>query len=81
MAEIEEGATPEASRASRSWPAAIAEELREHPMAYAVMAAFVIAGPVVTHVLFPEAPRGVGLIGGMAFGVYAALCAMPQRYL
>jgi len=71
----------EASRARRSWPAAIAEELREHPMAYLVMLAFMIAGPVVTHVLFPGAPRGVGLIGGIAFGVYAALCAMPQRYL
>jgi len=69
------------SRAARSWPAAIAEELREHPMAYVVMALFVIAGPVVTQVLFPDAPRGVGLFGGVAFGVYAALCAMPGRFL
>jgi hypothetical protein len=65
----------------RSWPRAIVSELREHPMAYAVMVAFMVAGPVVTHVLFPEAPFGVGLVGGIAFGAYAALCAMPGRFL
>jgi len=71
---------PDESR-DRTWSQAIATELREHPMAYAVLLAFAVAGPVVSHVLFPGAPRGVGIFGGVAFGVYAALCAMPQRFL
>jgi hypothetical protein len=67
--------------ARRSWPRAVANEVREHPMPYAVLLAFAVAGPVVTRVLFPEAPLGVGVLGGIAFGVYAALCAMPGRFL
>jgi len=81
MTGSEDVPSSEESRAARSWPTAIAEELREHPMAYLVMLLFVVAGPVVTTVLFPDAPRGAGLFGGIAFGVYAALCAMPGRYL
>ena len=56
-------------------------ELRSRPMAYIVLAIFLVAGPVATHFLFPEAPTGVGLIGGLAFGAYAALCAVPQKFL
>lgn len=56
-------------------------ELRSRPIAYIVLAIFLVAGPVVTHFLFPEAPAGVGLIGGLAFGAYAALCAVPQKFL
>jgi hypothetical protein len=64
-----------------SWLAAIAQELRSHAVPYAVLLAFVVAGPIVTHWVFPEAPRGAGLFGGIAFGAYAALCAMPGRFL
>ncbi len=77
MSEVEESQERDETR---SWPQAIAAELREHPMAYVVLALFVVAGPVVTHFLFPEAPRGVGLVGGIAFGAYAALSAMPGRF-
>ena len=75
--DVEEDATESA----RSWPAAIAGELREHAVPYAVLLAFMIAGPVVTHFIFPGAPRGAGLFGGMAFGAYAAISAMPGRFL
>ena len=66
---------------SLSWPQAIVREVRDRPVVYAVFAGFVIAGPIVVHVLFPDAPRGVGLLGGLAFGAYAALTAMPGRML
>ena len=45
------------------------------------MLAFVVAGPVVTRWLFPEAPLGVGILGGAAFGAYAALCAVPGKFM
>jgi hypothetical protein len=50
-------------------------------MAYIVLAIFLVAGPLATHFLFPETPAGVGLIGGLAFGAYAALCAVPGKFL
>jgi len=56
-------------------------EIRDHLFGYAVLAAFAAAGPLVAHFLFPEAPAGVGFIGGLAFGAYAALCAVPQKFL
>jgi len=56
-------------------------ELRSRPMAYIVLAIFLVAGPVATHFLFPETSVGVGLIGGLAFGAYAALCAVPGKFL
>lgn len=80
MTENDESPAP-AEGPARSWRAAIAAEVRDRPFVYVVFGAFVVAGPVVVHVLFPEAPRGVGLVGGVAFGAYAALCAMPGRFL
>jgi len=72
---------PREEKAPLSWPRAIAAEVRAHRGAYAVLLLFVVAGPLVTELLFPGAPRGVGLVGGVAFGAYAALCAMPGRFL
>jgi len=60
---------------------AIARELRSRPFGYVVFAIFVIAGPFAVHLLFPEAPTLVGLLGGICFGAYAALCAVPQKFL
>jgi hypothetical protein len=79
MIPSEEAPSSEESPA-RGWLAALSQEIREHAMPYAVLLLFVVAGPIVTHHLFPEAPRGVGLFGGVAFGAYAALCAMPGRF-
>lgn len=56
-------------------------ELRQRPIAYGVMAAFLVIGPIVARLLFPEAPIAVVIIGGFAFGAYAALCAVPQKFL
>ena len=67
------------SRTSR-WARAVVSEVRERPMAYSVLALFALAGPIVTKLLFPEAPLVVGIVGGLALGAYAALCALPGKF-
>jgi hypothetical protein len=71
--------TPETSAKGKF--ATAVREVREHPAGYAVLVAFAIAGPFVTHFLFPDAPSGLGLIGGVVFGMYAALCAVPGEFM
>ena len=56
-------------------------EARARPMAYCVLAVFVLAGPAVAVYLFPQISAGAAVIGGLAFGAYAALCAVPQKFL
>ena len=58
----------------------IRNEVRARPIAYSVLAVFMVAGPAVTSVIFPDAPLGVGLIGGMALGAWAAFCAVPGEF-
>jgi hypothetical protein len=60
---------------------ALGEEIRTHPFGYSVMAVFVLAGPVVASYLFPQAPTGVAVIGGLALGIFAALCAVPGKFI
>ncbi len=64
-----------------TWWARTIAEVRGRPKPYALLAAFVIAGPITTSYLFPEAPLGVQIVGGAAFGIYAGLCAVPQKFL
>jgi hypothetical protein len=66
----------EGSSAS-SWKEALLGEVRSHPFGYVVLGLFVMAGPL----LFPQAPPAVAAVGGLAFGLYAALCAVPQKFL
>ena len=56
-------------------------ELRDHPFGYTVLALFVVAGPLLAPLIFPQAPPAVAVVGGLAFGAYAALCAVPQKFL
>jgi hypothetical protein len=70
----------ETGRAPGSRLRAVAREMRDHPMAYGVLAVFLVAGPFVASLLFPEAPLGVSLLGGLIFGGYAALCALPGKF-
>lgn len=56
-------------------------EVRQHPIAYTVLAFFILAGPVAATLLFPEAPHAATIIGGLVFGGYAALCAVPGKFL
>ena len=64
----------------RGWLAALRAEVRRHAIAYSVVAAFMVIGPVLVHMIFPEAPLLLGLVGGLLFGVYAALSAVPDRF-
>jgi len=66
---------------ARSRWEALVREVREHPFAYAVLAAFLPVGPVGAWLLFPEAPLGIVVIGGLAFSLYAAMCAVPGKWL
>lgn len=61
--------------------AALARELRARPFGYMVLLLFVLAGPIGAAFLFPQAPVGVAIFGGLAFGIYAALCAVPQKFM
>lgn len=68
--------TPLPRRRSRLWT-----ELRRHPYAYLVTGGFALAGAVLAPLLFPEASPWMGLAGGLALGVYAALCTVPNKFL
>jgi hypothetical protein len=65
----------------RSWKEAIVREVRTHPVGYVVLGLFVLAGPALAPLIFPQAPPAVAIVGGLAFGLYAALCAVPQKFL
>lgn len=59
----------------------VVREIRSRPFGYTVLALFVVAGPVAAPYVFPQAPPAVAAVGGLAFGLYAALCAVPQKFL
>ncbi|MBY0398764.1 hypothetical protein K2X89_00575 [Myxococcota bacterium] len=65
----------------RRWVNAIVREVKSHPFGYGVLAAFIVIGPALVMMIFPEAPPSVIVVGGLAFGVYAALCAVPQKFM
>ena len=60
---------------------ALVHEVRTHAFGYSVLGVFVVASPFAVAFLFPQAPPAVALVGGLAFAVYAALCAVPQKFL
>jgi len=64
-----------------SWGSRVLRELRSRPFGYTVLALFVVAGPLLAPLIFPQAPPAVAIVGGLAFGAYAALCAVPQKFL
>jgi hypothetical protein len=59
----------------------VGRELRSRPIAWVVFALFVLAGPLAATWLFPEAPTAVTIVGGLIFGGYCALNAVPQKFL
>ena len=71
--------TEDASR--RSWKKALRHELRRHPFGYAALGLLVLAGPLLAPLLFPQAPPAVAIVGGLAFGLYAAFCTVPQKFI
>jgi len=63
------------------WIASIRREVATHPLVYAVMGAFCVMGPVLARIIFPEAPLGLVIFGGLALGVVFTLCALAGRVL
>jgi len=64
-----------------SWKAALIAEVRSHPFGYGVLAVALVVGPVLIAMIFPEVSPLQAVVGGIAFGVYAALCAVPQKFM
>lgn len=60
---------------------AIVREVRSRPFAYIVLALFLVGGPILATMIFPQAPPAAAAVGGLAFGVYAALCSVPQKFM
>ena len=69
------------SRTLSSRVSAVGSELRRHRFGYLVAGSFALAGPFVARFLFPDASPAAGFIGGLLFGIYAALCAVPEKFL
>jgi hypothetical protein len=59
----------------------IVKEIKSRPFAYGVLAAALVGGPIIATMIFPQAPPGAAAAGGLIFGVYAALCAVPQKFM
>ena len=72
--------TPAEASRPRRFVAGLRRELGTHAVAYSVLAAFVAAGPLVVHWIFPDVTPWAGVFGGLALGIYAALCAVPDRF-
>ena len=59
----------------------IINEVKGRPFAYSVLAVSLVAGPILAVMIFPQAPPAAAAIGGLLFGVYGALCAVPQKFM
>ncbi|MFK7896008.1 MAG: hypothetical protein AB8G23_09250 [Myxococcota bacterium] len=59
----------------------IVAEVKGRPFAYSVLGVSLVAGPIIATMIFPQAPPGAAATGGLLFGVYAALCAVPQKFM
>ena len=59
----------------------IVKEVKGRPFAYSVLAVALVAGPVFAVMIFPQAPPAAAAIGGLLFGVYGAVCAVPQKFM
>jgi hypothetical protein len=67
--------------ATRSFRTIVTEEVRSHPFGYSVMGVGLLIGPVLITMIFPQVTVLQAIVGGLAFGVYGALCAVPQKFM
>jgi len=68
-------------RPKRTWKQALVHEVRTHPFGYGVLAVALVAGPLLLRMIFPEVTIFQSIVGGLAFGIYLALCAVPQKFM
>jgi len=59
----------------------LVHEVRTHPFGYSVVAVGLVAGPVLAIMIFPDAPPAAAAVGGLCFGIYAAISSVPQKFL
>ena len=64
-----------------SWKGALLREVRSHPFGYGVMGVGLVTGPFLIMMIFPQVTPLQAVVGGLAFGVYGALCAVPQKFM
>jgi len=64
-----------------TWQDVLIAEVRSHPFGYGVLAVALLLGPFLITMIFPEVSPLQAVVGGVAFGVYAALCAVPQKFM
>ena len=72
---------PDTQRGKRGWQAALRHEIRTHKFGYSVLAVALVAGPILLRMIFPSISIVQAIVGGLAFGVYLALCAVPQKFM
>ena len=70
-----------ARRPETSWRASLAREIRTHKFGYSVLGVALVAGPFLLRMIFPSITVVQAIVGGIAFGVYLALCAVPQKFM
>lgn len=80
MASDDASSTAPPRGAPARWLAAVRRELRTHAVAYTILVLFAATGPFVVSWMFPDVSPWVGVVGGLALGIYAALCAVPDRF-
>lgn len=56
-------------------------EIRSRPFGYSVLAVGLVLGPVLLKMIFPDITTLQAVTGGLAFGVYATLSAVPQKFM
>jgi len=80
MTSIETRPILQAEPARRSWLAAVRNELRSHAITYVALAGFCVLGPVLSRMIFPEAPLELVIFGGVLFGLHFAFCALADKF-
>ena len=78
---LESEASPAESEERPPFKTRLWTEIRTHPFGYSVLGIFLVAGPLAAPFLFPQAPPAAAMVGGLAFGVYAAVSAVPQKFM
>jgi hypothetical protein len=81
QSEVESNGSTREEPVRKNWGQALIREVRGHPFGYGVLAVAVVVGPILISMIFPEVTMLQAIVGGLAFGVYVALCAVPQKFM
>jgi hypothetical protein len=79
--ESSQGQPQAAGAEPRSRIAGLRHELRTHLFTYLTVAGFVVLGPVLAKMIFPEAPTSLIVVGGVLMGGYFAFNALLHKLM